>query len=260
MSASRLAKHVGVDVATVTRFAQQIGYEGYLELSREIQDTVLKEMERSRQPVLERLESAEGVFKQTLWQDWANMEKTIQGIRAQDADRAVEALRSAQRIFFVAEGAGRGLACAAEAYLKMIKQEVYVLDRGPFDLTMELKDLGPEDLVIGIGFTNYAFGATRALKVAQAKGASTIALVGQAACPVGKHADILFAGAATEEGYLPSITNIGAILFALIFSIYMNDSAAYNRELISFQTTYADLTGDSARGQENVVEDLLGRF
>jgi len=65
MSASRLAKHVEVDVATVTRFAQQLGYEGYIELIREIQETVLQEMRESREPVLERLRSAEGTFAQT---------------------------------------------------------------------------------------------------------------------------------------------------------------------------------------------------
>ena len=40
LSASRLAKHLGVDVATVTRFAQQLGYDGYTQLIREIQEKV----------------------------------------------------------------------------------------------------------------------------------------------------------------------------------------------------------------------------
>jgi hypothetical protein len=40
----------------------------------------------------------------------------------------------------------------------------------------------------------------------------------------------------------------------------MSEPGAYNQELINFQTTYAELTGDSVRGEENVIDDLLGRF
>jgi DNA-binding MurR/RpiR family transcriptional regulator len=261
MSASRLAKQVGVDVATVTRFAQQIGYEGYLELIREIQETVLREMHASRAPIAERLQDAEGPFSQTMWRDWANLEKTIRNVSLQDTEKAIDALKNARRIYFVAEGVGAGLARAAHSYLKMLRAEVFVLDRNAFEAAMDLKELGPEDVVVGIGYTRYAYAATRAIEIANRAGATTIGIIGQADCPIGAHAGLLFACAATEEGYIPSPTGIGALLFGLIYSIYMDDLKTYNRKLIRFQESYADLTEETARGDDDeVVDDLLGLF
>lgn len=253
MSASRLAKHLGVDVATVTRFAQHIGYDGYTQLIREIQDKVLEEMREARAPVAERLQAAEGPFAQTLWRDWVNLEKTIQNMPQRQADQAIAALRSARRIYLVSEGMGAGLASAMACYLRMIKPEVIALAQGPFDLALALKDLGPEDVVLGIGFTSYAYAATQALKLGRELGAKTIGVISQADCPIGGTAEILLSCSVTEEGYLPSSTAVGAILFALFHSLTLENADEYNRQMLRFQDAYVALTDGAARGDEGVV-------
>jgi DNA-binding MurR/RpiR family transcriptional regulator len=250
MSASRLAKYLGVDVATVTRFAQQIGYDGYTQLIREIQEKVLEEMREARAPFAERLEAAEGPFTRTLWRDWANLEKTIQNIPQEQADQALAALRSARRLYLVSEGMGAGLASTMACYLRMVKTEVIALTQGPFELAVALKDLGPEDVVLGIGFTRYAYAAAQALKVGRGLGAKTIGIISQADCPIGGEAEILLSCSATEEGYLPSSTAVGAILFALFYSLTLDDADAYNRELDRFQDAYARLNEGTARGED----------
>ena len=98
------------------------------------------------------------------------------------------------------------------------------------------------------------------MEVARRAGATTIGIISQADCPVGEAAELLFSGAATEGGYHPSLTSIGAILFALVYGVALADPEVYSRALMSFQGTYADLTEGSARGDEEVVEDLLGLF
>lgn len=259
MSASRLARHLGVDVATVTRFSQQLGYEGYTELIREIQEQVLAEMSKARASVTERLQAAEDPVTHTLWKDWANLEKTIQNIPPQEIAAALVALKSARRIYLVSEGTGAGLALATAAYLRLVKSDVVPLVQGPFDLALALKDLEPGDVVIGIGFTTYAYAATQALRLGRRVGARTIGVIAQADCPIGEVAEILFACAATEEGYLPSPSGVSAILFALVHSLILEDPARYNQDLLRFQDTYAGLTEDSARGEDDVMEDLLER-
>jgi DNA-binding MurR/RpiR family transcriptional regulator len=260
MSASRLAKHLGVDVATVTRFSQQLGYDGYTQLIREIQETVLEEMREARVTVTDRLESAEGPIALTLWRDWANLEKTIQNIPTDQAEAALAALKSARRIYFVSEGTGAGLAAAAATYLRMAKPDVFASTHGPFDLALALKELGPEDVVVGIGFTSYAYAATQAIKLGREAGAKTIGIISQAGCPVGSVAEILISCSATEEGYLPSPTAVSAILFSLVYSMLLDEPEKYNRQLLRFQDAYAILTEGTARGEEDVVEDLIERF
>lgn len=250
MSASRLAKYLGVDVATVTRFAQQIGYDGYTQLIREIQEKVLEEMREARAPLAERLETANGPFTRTLWRDWANLEKTIQNIPKDQADQALAALRSARRIYLVAEGMGAGLASAMAVYLRMVKSEVIALTQGPFELAVALKDLGPEDVVLGIGFTRYAYAAAQALNVGRGLGAKTIGIISQADCPIGGEAEILLSCSSTAEGYMSSSTATSAVLFALFHSLTLDDAGAYDRELDRFQNAYAKLNEGTARGRD----------
>ncbi len=47
MNGSVLSAHLGVDPATVTRFAQRLGYTGYPDLLSEIQELVKKELKKA---------------------------------------------------------------------------------------------------------------------------------------------------------------------------------------------------------------------
>ncbi len=255
MNASRLAKEVGVDVATVTRFAQQLGYDGYVELGREIQEAVLAEMRESRTPVVERLREAEGPFAQTLWRDWASLENTIQVLSGESGQQAVAALARARRIYLVGEGVGGALAAAAQQYLKLIRPDVILLDRGPVETAMELKELGAEDVVIGVGFTAYAHLSTQAIQWGNKVGATTVGVIAQADCPIGAHAQILLSCATSARGYLPSMTGVASILFALVHGLYLVDEEEYNRKLAQFREAYADLTFGTRRGDKEASGD-----
>jgi len=260
MSASRLARHLDLDVATVTRFAQALGYDGFIELIREIQEQVLDEMRQARLSVSDRLEAAKGSPVHTMWQDWVNMEQTIQEIRPERIASAVEALRTANHVYIVAEGVGIGLAQVMASYLSMIKPDTIVLNKGPFDTAIELKDLMSHDVVIGIGFTNYAYSATRAIQYGRRIGARTIGIVAQAGCPIAEFAEILFVCSEVEGSYLPSPTGVAAIIFALVYSLHSDDPEAYRQELMRFQNTYESLVEGTPRGEVDVEQDLNTRF
>ncbi len=260
MSASRLAKHLGVDVATVTRFAQQIGYDGYVELIREVQELVLAEMRKARSPVTDRLDQATHPFMLHMWRDWANLEKSIQNIPLEDAERALAAIDAARRIYVVSEGIGSGLAQVMASYLTLRKPDVRVLSQGPFDVAMALKDITANDLVIAVGFTDYAYIATRAIEVANRVGAQSIGIISQADCPIGAVAQILLACSATEEGYLPAPTCVASILFSLAYTYLMSDGDAHHQNLLKFQEAYSDLTEGTPRGEDDVFGDLIARF
>lgn len=259
MSASRLARHLDLDVATVTRFSQALGYDGFTELIREIQEQVLDEMRQARIPVTDRLEAAKGSPLYTMWQDWANIEQTIQEIRPERIAMAVEVLGAADHIYIVAEGVGIGLAQVLSAYLSMIKTDTIVLNKGPFDTAIDLKDLTSRDVVVGIGFTNYAYSATRALQYGRKVGAKTIGIVAQAGCPIAEWAEILFICSEVEGSFLPSPTGVAAIIFALVYALHSDDLEGYHQELLHFQSTYDSLVEGTPRGDGDTGWELIER-
>ena len=259
MSASRLARHLDLDVATVTRFSQALGYDGFTELIREIQEQVLDEMRQARIPVTDRLEAAKGSPLYTMWQDWANIEQTIQEISPERIAVAVEVLRAADHIYIVAEGGGIGLAHVMQSYLSMIRAGTIVLNQGPFDTAIALKNLTARDVVVGIGFTNYAYSATRALQHGRRVGAKTIGIVAQAGCPIAEWAEILFICSEVEGSFLPSPTGVMAIIFALVYALHLDKPEKYREELLHFQGTYDSLVEGTPRGAEGADWELIGR-
>jgi DNA-binding MurR/RpiR family transcriptional regulator len=220
----------------------------------------LDEMRQARIPVTDRLEAAKGSPVHTMWQDWVNMEQTIQEIRPERIASAAEALRTANHVYVVAEGVGIGLAQVMASYLSMIKPDTVVLNKGPFDTAIELKDLTSHDVVIGIGFTRYAYSATRAIQYGRRTGARTIGIVAQAGCPIAEFAEILFVCSEVEGSYLPSPTGVAAIIFALVYSLHSDDPEGYRQELMRFQSTYESLVEGTPRGEVDVEQDLNTRF
>jgi DNA-binding MurR/RpiR family transcriptional regulator len=259
MSASRLAHYLDLDVATVTRFAQALGYDGFTELIREIQEQVLDEMRQARVPVTDRLKATKGTPVHTMWQDWANMEQTIVELSPERAASAVAALRAARHIYIVAEGVGIGLAHSM-AYLSMIKPRIIVLDKGPFDTALELKALTAEDAVIGICYTGYGYSAARTLQYARRIGAKTIGIIAQAGCPIAEWAEILFICSEVEGNYLPSPTGMAAIIFALVYALLSDDPEGYRQEVIRFQNTYDNLVEGTPRGEVEIQRKLIDRL
>jgi DNA-binding MurR/RpiR family transcriptional regulator len=256
MSASRMARHLGLDVATVTRFSQNLGYEGFVELSREIQDQVLDEMRATQATVAARIEDTKGTPAEVMWRDYANLEMTVLGQNPDLMAAAVAELKRAHCVYVCAEGVGSGLAQVMVAYLSMIKPAAILLDKGPFDASLELKELTAGDVVVGIGFTNYAYQATRVIEYAHHIGAKTIGIVAQGKCPLGAVADIVFICSEVEGNWLPSPTGPTSIIFALVSGLYRDDMGRFEQELMNFQTAYRGLTEGTPREEAGQIQEL----
>jgi DNA-binding MurR/RpiR family transcriptional regulator len=101
LTTTELARRVGVDQATVVRFAQAIEYSGYRELSQEIEEYVLKKVTASYR------KAAEAETEETLVEGLAeNTEQRLRECFATEASKigeAVHILRDAPHIWVAAE-------------------------------------------------------------------------------------------------------------------------------------------------------------
>mgnify|MGYP006282874317 CR=1 FL=1 len=91
LTGTELARRVGVDQATVVRFAQHIGYSGYRALSQEIEDHVLQKVTASYR------KAAEAETEEELIQGLAeNTEQTLRECVATEGPQITEAVRLLQ--------------------------------------------------------------------------------------------------------------------------------------------------------------------
>lgn len=214
VTATELARRVGVDPATVVRFSQEVGYSGYRELSREIKQYINNKLAlRYKQgaPEAEGLAGEVAVLADEL-------SDRILSFKA-DAEQIAEAarmLRGASQVFVVSKGEGYGIASLWSTYLNIIGIESRAVQSDVAQAALLLRDSEASDLLvlISLGLDPDAQSG-HLLHVAQERGLQSLTLTTSPTLIPAREADLnLTVPAKTPSGY-PSFDTLMALLSLL---------------------------------------------
>ncbi|MDT0309311.1 MurR/RpiR family transcriptional regulator [Streptomyces sp. DSM 44917] len=244
MTVSELASAVGVNEATVVRFASGLGLEGYPGLTRLCRERLREQAQLLRRySTLEQLgdEEGAGVLDRTLALDRANLTRTFARIDPATWEEAVRALAEAPRVHVL------GLRkCHAPAYLLgyllgMLREDVATLNAGAGMLTDELRRVRPGDCFVSFAIHRYSADTVRAAAWARERGARCVALTDNPASPLAASAGQVFYVDASGPSVLRSLTAFTALVQALAADV-------------------ARARGHRARSELLREEELLGTF
>ena len=99
MTATALAREVGVSESTVVRFANALGYEGYPGLQKALQYQVRKRLTTDERFSLGAEIAQEAVLSTVLKEDMRNIRQTIEHIDSDAFTRSVDAMTKARHIY-----------------------------------------------------------------------------------------------------------------------------------------------------------------
>ncbi len=214
INALTLSKQLGVDPATVTRFAQRLGYAGYPELLREIQAMVKKELKVAYKPPVER-EDEEGLFLQALAQEKENLERAMTHVKGETVAQVVSALRAARNVYVVAQGLARGPAQIFVAHLRaLLGMPAQLVAAELLEAPMFLSSVAGEDVVMGLSLSALHDDTAQMLRLAQSRGAKTIGLAASHTSPTAATADVILVYPGESTTGMPSVASLTAILTA----------------------------------------------
>lgn len=216
ISAPELARTLGVSESTVTRAAQTLGFAGYPDLQRRLR-------QRFVAPVAERLaprdpngSSADGIFAQVLLDDAARIREMAEDISGAEIQSVVERLLHARQVFVFGERGSHGLALMLGIGLRMMLEDVRVLNQTAGDLPDQLIGIGSDDVALAISFRRVDRMTVQVLKHANTMGAATIALTDHGSSPAARaarHALIARTGTLRlMPSFAPGASLINAIL------------------------------------------------
>lgn len=176
MTASSLGESVGVSESTVVRFAGALGYEGYPQLQRALQELV-----RHRLTAAQRFEMAaelrqEEVLHTVLRTDMQNIRSTIEGMDERVFENVVERIVSARSIYVVGVRSASMLANFLAYYLHYVFDNVHLPTDMSVDIFEQISRIGPEDVLIGISFPRYSRRTLEAMSFARSRGAQVIGI------------------------------------------------------------------------------------
>ena len=234
MTAFRLGETVGVSESTVVRFAAELGFDGYPELQKAVQELV-----RSKLNSIQRIEvtrarmSDHEVLDNILSYDMANIRQTLDELPRDTFYRAVDAIIHARKVYIFGAGSCRSLANFAAYYLKMLCPDIHlVYTSSEMEILEEMFAINEEDVLIGLSFPRYSSIAVKTLHFAHSRKAEIVAITDSQLSPIAPYADYLLLAHSDMATIVDSLVAPLSIINALIVAVAVK-TLDQNREKLT---------------------------
>ena len=227
MTASRLARRLNVNEATVIRFAQRLGYRGYPQLIRDVQAIVQEELKAPGQP--EALAAPEEPFLASLSNEVEHLQRAVSHVSPEVARRLMALLRSRRRIYVVGQGESYYLAGLLATGLAGLGMDARVMAGDPQSLALAIADLQETDAFIGLAASRESPELARAIVVAREHGARTLAVTWSPISKPAQAADLALTCPADGLFLVPSVAAIATFLDALVQALASVDRVQAER-------------------------------
>ncbi len=240
MTASKLGKTVGVSESTVVRFAVELGYEGYPEMQKAMQEMVL-----NRLTSVQRIEVAndrfgdQDVVSMVLQSDMEKLRKTGD-ILDRDAFRdSISAILKAKRIFILGVRSVAPLAGFLGHYLSYMFYDVNVVTASASSEVFEkLVNITADDVVVAFSFPRYSTSTAHGAEYCRSKGARVIGITDSMASPLGRSCDHVLLAKSDMISLVDSLTAPLSIVNALLVTIAARREKELEQKFSELETVW----------------------
>ncbi|MBQ7082702.1 MAG: MurR/RpiR family transcriptional regulator [Oscillospiraceae bacterium] len=221
MTAAKLGSTVGVSESTVVRFASELGFEGYPQLQRALQELI-----RNRITSVQRMEVTsdqlgEGdVLHKVLNQDIEKIRRTLEKASVEVFEQAVDTIVSAKNIYILGVRSSSALSGFMSFYFNQIFENVRLVNTtSTSEMFEQIMRIGEGDVFIGITFPRYSKRTVNAARFAKQNGAKVIAITDSNLSPIAEIADQLLLARSDMASFVDSLVAPLSVINALIVAI-----------------------------------------
>ena len=221
MTAAKLGQKADVSESTVVRFALELGYEGYPEMRK-----ALQEMIRNRLTSVQRIEVAKTVIgsRDTLAailnSDMENILRTQNELDRSQFDAAVDSLLNARHIYILGTRTSAALSMFMGFYFNLLFENVKVLyENTAGEIFEQILRIGPGDVFVGISYPRYSKRTVSAVRFARERGATVLALTDADTSPIAELSDICLLARSDMVSFVDSLVAPLSLINALIVAV-----------------------------------------
>lgn len=178
LTAAKLGKVVGVSESTVVRFATLLGYSGYPEFQKALEEYVLHKLNSvQRVEIASDAMAKSGVLSTILQSDAEKIKITLDTIDRLAFDEAVKTILHSKTVYVVGIRSCAPLASFLGFYLNLLFDDVRLLQTSnSSELFEQMLRINSEDVIIGISFPRYSVRTLKALEFANNRNAKVITI------------------------------------------------------------------------------------
>ena len=178
MTAAKLGDTVGVSESTVVRYAMFIGYNGYPEFQRDLEDWVQNKINSVQKIGAKYGRSTQSeILTSVLQADIEKLQDTIHKLDPMAFETAVDIILEAKTVYVMGVRSCEPLAEFLNFYLNMIRGNVILLKTTSVSETFEqMIRIDEQDAMIGISFPRYSMRTLKAMEFANDRNAKVITI------------------------------------------------------------------------------------
>lgn len=221
MTASKMGALVGVSESTVVRFAIELGFEGYPEMQKSLQELIrMKLTSVQRVEVTNSLIGEGDVLEKILMSDAEKIRRTLEEVDREAFDAAVDKIVAADKIYIIGVRSSSSLAGFLNFNFRMMFDNVkFVQTTSGSEMFEQIMSINENDVMIAISFPRYSKRIVNAVEYAHNAGADVISLTDSHQSPIAGVADQLLLARSDLVSFVDSLVAPLSIINAIIVAV-----------------------------------------
>lgn len=222
-TAAKLGETVGVSESTAVRFAIHLGYKGYPEFQK-----ALEELVRNKLNSIQRMEVTYGRVPQSeildtvLRADIEKIKLTMENIDHNAFELAVETILEAKSIYIVGIRSCAPLASFLGFYFNLLFDNVHLMHtNSSSELFEQMIHISKDDVIIGISFPRYSMRTLKALEFANNRNAKVITLTDSIHSPMNLYSSCNLIARSDMASIVDSLVAPLSVINALVVALCM---------------------------------------
>jgi len=223
LTAAKMGQVVGVSESTVVRFATHLGYKGYPEFQK-----ALEEIVRNKLNSIQRMEVTYGRISQShiletvLQSDQEKIKDTLEHIDEHAFELAVDTIIKAKHIYIVGIRSCAPLAAFMAFYFNLMFENVTLLQtNNSSELFEQMVRISKDDVIIGISFPRYSMRTLKAMEFANNRNAKVITLTDSVHSPMNLYSSCNLIARSDMASIVDSLVAPLSVINALIVALCM---------------------------------------
>ncbi len=242
MTAAKLGETLGISESTVVRFASGIGYDGYPEFQKALEDWVKNKLNS-----VQRIDAKYGrstqseILTSVLTSDMNKIADTIENLDPIAFETAVNTILAAKHVYIVGIRSCEPLADFLSFYLTMIRGDVCLIRTTSVSETFEqMIRVNEEDVVIGISFPRYSMRTLKAMEFARDRNAKVITITDTVHSPMNLYSSCNLLARSDMVSIVDSLVAPLSVINALVVALCLKCPQDVKENLEALEEAWAN--------------------
>lgn len=240
MTAAKLGETVGVSESTVVRFAFGMGYDGYPEFQKALEEWVKNKLNRVQKVGAKYGKSTQSeILNSVLSADIEKIQDTIENLDAVAFEAAVDIILEAETIYLVGVRSCEPLADFLHFYLNMVRGNVVLLKTTSVtEMFEQMIRITQKDAIIGISFPRYSMRTLKAMEFANDRNAKVITITDSIHSPMNLYSSCNLLARSDMVSIVDSLVAPLSVINALVVALCLKKPDEVKRNLETLEEVW----------------------